>query len=69
MAFTTVDYYNDQDVNTIDDTGVFHAVIELEAELKGLKKLNQKSKAVRFHQKRLRRDIKKLMQTVDGRHK
>jgi len=68
-GFKTVHYYNGQAVGNISDREIFFIIQELQAELKALKKLGKdKSKAVKAHNKRINRDINKLMTELDSRH-
>ena len=69
-GFYTIDYFSGKPVSQLSDRQVFQVVAELQDELKSLSKLNKsKSKAVKAHQKRINRNISKLMSELDSRHK
>jgi hypothetical protein len=68
-GFKTVDYYNGSAVSTLSDRDIFFIIQELQDEQKALRKLKKdKSKAVKAHQKRIQRNINKLMAVIDARH-
>ena len=67
-GFYTVDFYAGEEVCRMSDKQIFNAVQSLQAELKTVSKLGGKSKAVKAHQKRINKNINRMMSAVNSRY-